>query len=91
MARSSVTSGYYPLQGGPSYRYSYQELDPTELQYLQEQQQLYLQESEQAQPGASSYGHLGQTGFQAGQSYTQSYWQNYHGGRGRFAGLGKHQ
>lgn len=79
------------LQGGPSYRYSYlqQEMDPTELQYLQEQQQLYLQESQQLQPGGGGAAY-GQSGFQAGQSYTQSYWQAYQGkgGGGGISGLG---
>ena len=74
-----------PLQGGPSYNYSYQQdMDPTELQYLQEQQQQYLQES--LNPEAASYG--GQGGFQVGHSYTQSYWQAQQG-RGGFSSLGE--
>ena len=56
------------LYGGPSYQYSYQELDPTELQYLRGQE---LQESQQFQ-------HLGQSDYQVNQSYSQSYWQRYH-------------
>lgn len=56
------------LYGGPSYQYSYQELDPTELQYLRAQG---LQESQQFQ-------HLGQSNYQVNQSYSQSYWQKYH-------------
>ena len=77
-----------PLRGGPSYRYSYQqEMDPIELQYLQEQQQLYLQESQQLSGGGgAAYGQS--SNFQAGQSYTQSYLQAYHG-RGGLPGLGK--
>lgn len=55
------------LRGGPSYSYSYeQDLDPTEMQYLQEQA---LQESQQAG------NFLGQSNYQIKQSYSQSYWQ----------------
>lgn len=55
------------LRGGPSYNYSYeQDLDPTEMQYLQEQA---LQESQQA----SAF--LGQSDYQVKQSYSQSYWR----------------
>ena len=61
------------LYGGPSYHYSYQELDPTERQYLQEQA---LQESQQAS------GFLGQSNFQPKQSFSQSHWQRE---RGRLA------
>ena len=56
------------LRGGPSYNYSYDELDPTELQYLQEGA---LQESHQA----GSF--LAKSSFQAHQSFSQSYWQRY--------------
>lgn len=51
------------LYGGPSYNYSYQELDPTERQYLQEQ----------ALQQASDF--LGQSDFQVKQSFSQSHWQ----------------
>ncbi len=90
MAASS-SAAEHPLQGGPSYRYSYQEMDPTELQYLHEQQQqLYLQEShQQLYPGGSAAISYGQSGFQAGQSFTQSYLQRYHHGRGGFPDLGE--
>lgn len=62
-------SAAHSLYGGPSYNYNYQqELDPTEMQYLQGQT---LQESQQLQ-------HLGQSNYQVNQSYSQSYWQRYH-------------
>lgn len=58
------------LRGGPSYNYSYwQDLDPTERQYLQEQA---LQESQVG-------GFLGQSNYQVKQSYSQSYWQQQYG------------
>lgn len=64
-------SGTHPLYGGPSYNYSYpQELDPTELQYFQEQE---LQDPQQQQAGS----YLGQSNYQASQSYTQSFWNRY--------------
>lgn len=51
----------HSLRGGPSYSYSYeQDLDPTEMQFLQGQA---LQESQQT------------SGQQVNQSYSQSYWQ----------------
>lgn len=63
-----------PLYGGASYNYSNgnegnsgENLDPTELQYFQEQAlQLSLQ---QQQLG----GYLGQSNYQVDQSYSQSY------------------
>ena len=58
------------LRGGPSYNYNYwQDLDPTERQYLQEQA---LQESQAG-------GFLGQSNYQVKQSYSQSYWQQQYG------------
>lgn len=72
----AATRKMQSLRGGPSYDYSYgQDLDPTEMQYLQEQA---LQESLRA----GSF--LGQSNYQIKQSYTQSYWKQYsRAGEGR--------
>ena len=56
------------LRGGPSFNYTYDEMDPTELQYLQGGA---LQESHQA----GSF--LAKSSFQAHQSFSQSYLQRY--------------
>jgi len=69
------------LYGGPSYNYTYQqELDPTEVQYFQEQA---LQESQQLQQGF-----LGQSNYQVNQSFSLSYRQKQHRGSVGFSTSG---
>lgn len=76
----------HSLSGGASYNYSFgyegssgEKLDPTELQYFQEQAlQLSLQQQQLS-------GYLGQSNYQVDQSYTQSYLRRF----GKASGLTK--
>ncbi len=70
--RKQITMEKGGLYGGPSYNYTYgkleEGLDPTEQQYFEEQA---LQQSLQQH----QYQYLGQSNYQAEQSYSQSYFK----------------